>query len=67
MGSYTPEMIELPVEVLHMAVRTHESGRMHFHKHAVEGGVVIVDSLDGALAEAGEVIQSGLSPNQLIE
>lgn len=66
-GSYTPDMIEVPVEVLHMAVRTHESGRMHFHKHAVEGGVVIVDTLDGALVEAGEIMQGGLRPNQLIE
>lgn len=50
-----------------MAVRTHATGHRHFHKHAIEGGVVIVDTLDGALSEAGEVIQGGLAPNQLIE
>lgn len=66
-GSYTPDMIEIPVEVLHMAVKPHAVGARHFYKHAVEGGVVIVDTLDGALAEAGEVIQGGLFPNQLIE
>lgn len=66
-GSYTPDMIEIPLEVMHMAVRTHATGHRHFHKHAIEGGVVIVDTLDGALTEAGEVIQGGLTPNQLIE
>lgn len=29
--------------------------------------MVIVDTLDGALQEAGEIIQGGLSPSQLIE
>lgn len=66
-GSYTPQMLEVPIEVVHQAVRTHEPGHRHFHKHATEGGVVIVDTLDGALQEAGEVIQAGLSPKQLIE
>lgn len=66
-GSYTPDMIEIPLEVMHMAVRTHAPGHRHFHKHAIEGGVVVVDTLDGALTEAGEVIQGGLTPNQLIE
>lgn len=66
-GSYTPEMIEIPVEVLHMAVRAPAAGTRIFHKHAVEGGVVIVDTLDGALTEAGEIIKGDLSPNQLIE
>ncbi|KUI69464.1 hypothetical protein VM1G_05209 [Cytospora mali] len=66
-GSYTPDMVELPVELLHQAVKRHEHGQRHFHKHAVEGGVVIVDTLDGAMQEAGEVIQGGLNPSQLIE
>lgn len=66
-GSYTPDMLELPLELVHQAVKTHEKGHRHFHKHATEGGVVIVDTLDGALKEAGEVIQGGLSPKQLIE
>lgn len=66
-GSYTPDMIEIPLEVIHMAVRSHTTRHRHFHKHAIEGGVVIVDTLDGALTEAGEVIQGRLTPNQLIE
>lgn len=65
-GSYTTEMRELPVELLHQATRTHE-GHFHYHKHAVEGGVVVVDSLDGALKEAGEIIEAGLQPKQLVE
>lgn len=66
-GSYTPDMLEIPLEVVHQAVRTHEPGHRHFHKHATEGGVVIVDTLDGAMTEAGEIIQGGLTPKQLIE
>ncbi|KAH7020931.1 uncharacterized protein B0I36DRAFT_367405 [Microdochium trichocladiopsis] len=66
-GSYTPAMRELPRDLLHRAVRTHEHGHRHFHKHAVEGGVVIVDTISGALKEAGEIIDAGLDPRQLVE
>ncbi|RYP34104.1 hypothetical protein DL767_004439 [Monosporascus sp. MG133] len=65
-GSYTPRMRELPRELLLQATRT-GSGSRHFHKHATEGGAVIVDTLDGALKEAGEIIEAGLDPNQLVE
>lgn len=66
-GSYTPAMRELPVEVIQQATKTHEHGHRHFHKHVVEGGVVVVDTLDGALKEAGELIDAGLTPTQLVE
>lgn len=65
-GSYTPEMRELPRELLEQAVKVHSSGA-HFHKHAVEGGVIIVDTLDGAMKEAGEIIEACLEPRQLVE
>jgi ornithine cyclodeaminase/alanine dehydrogenase-like protein (mu-crystallin family) len=65
-GSYTPEMRELPKELLEQATR-HGAGHAHFHKHATEGGVVIVDTLDGAMKEAGEIIEAGLAPRQLVE
>ncbi|KAL8371093.1 hypothetical protein RB595_001108 [Gaeumannomyces hyphopodioides] len=65
-GSYTPDMREIPLEVLRQAVRRHPPGP-HFHKHATEGGVVVVDTLDGALKEAGELIAAGLRPDQLVE
>lgn len=65
-GSFTPEMRELPRELLDQAVKTHGHG-VHLHKHAVEGGVIIVDTLDGALREAGEIIEARLEPNQLVE
>ncbi|KAJ1324833.1 alanine dehydrogenase [Microdochium nivale] len=66
-GSYTPAMRELPRDLLLRAVRTHEHGHRHFHKHAVEGGVVIVDTISGAMKEAGEIIDAGLNPRQLVE
>ncbi|KAH8884595.1 NAD(P)-binding protein [Thozetella sp. PMI_491] len=66
-GSYTPEMRELPIELLKQATKPHEKGHMHFHKHAPEGGVIVVDTLDGALKEAGEIIEAGLEPKQLVE
>ncbi|OBT64485.1 hypothetical protein VE03_05378 [Pseudogymnoascus sp. 23342-1-I1] len=64
-GSYKPHMIEIPIEIFQQAVKPHE--HRHYHKHASEGGVVVVDTLTGCLKEAGEIIQSGLSPNQLVE
>ncbi|KAI1343087.1 ornithine cyclodeaminase [Xylariaceae sp. FL0016] len=65
-GGYTPEMRELPKELLQQATKR-EHKHMHYHKHAVEGGVVVVDTLDGALKEAGEILEAGLSPGQLVE
>ncbi len=65
-GSYKPHMIEIPKEMLLQAVRpTHD--HRHFHRHAAEGGVIVVDTLSGCLKEAGEVVQAGLSPMQLVE
>ncbi len=66
-GSHSPEMKELPVGLLRQATKPHEKGHLHFHKHAPEGGVIVVDSLDGALKEAGEIIEAGLEPKQLVE
>ncbi|KAL3423780.1 UbiD family decarboxylase [Phlyctema vagabunda] len=65
-GSYKPHMIELPVELLAQATKVHGSGH-HFHRHAEEGGVIVVDTLDSCLKEAGEIIQARLSPKQLVE
>ncbi|KAI1200203.1 UbiD family decarboxylase [Nemania serpens] len=66
-GSYTKDMRELPKELLVQATRTHQHGHLHYHKHATEGGVIVVDSLSGALKEAGEIIDAGLEPKQLVE
>ncbi|RWA07325.1 hypothetical protein EKO27_g7779 [Xylaria grammica] len=66
-GSYTKDMRELPGDLLAQATRSHQHGHLHYHKHATEGGVVVVDSLDGALKEAGEITDAGLGPKQLVE
>ena len=65
-GSYQPHMREVEPEVLHYAVRDQSTGR-HLHKHAKTGGAVVVDTLEGCLEEAGEVIAAGLGPEQLVE
>ncbi|KAJ4409133.1 hypothetical protein N0V85_004142 [Neurospora sp. IMI 360204] len=69
-GSYTPQMREVPVELIQQAIKIHDhAGKriIYHHKHAVEGGVVVVDTLDGALKEAGELIEAGLGPRHLVE
>ena len=66
-GSYTPEMRELPEGLLLQATKTHDRSKRHFHKHADEGGVIVVDTLDGVLKEAGEVIAAKIGPNSLVE
>lgn len=64
-GSYAPHMCELHPDILKAAVQ-HDHGH-HHHKHAKQGGVIIVDSLESSLKEAGEVIQAKLKPDQLVE
>ncbi|KAI0408277.1 UbiD family decarboxylase [Xylaria palmicola] len=66
-GGYARDMRELPTELLIQATRPHQRGHFHFHKHAAEGGVILVDSLTGALKEAAEIIEAGLEPKQLVE
>ena len=64
-GSYRPHMIELHPEILRQAVsRDH---KRHHHKHADKGGVIVVDSLTSCLSEAGEIIQAGVTAEQLVE
>lgn len=66
-GSLSPEKGELPVEVIQRATKKHDKPHRHFHKHAEEGGVVVVDTLEGALKDAGEIVKSGIGPTQLVE
>ncbi len=59
-------MREIPRELLLQATKASSGGR-HYHKHATEGGVIVVDTLDGVLTEAGEIIEAGLQSKQLVE
>lgn len=65
-GSYKPNMLEMHPDVLKSAVAPHHEHR-HFHKHQREGGAIIVDSVEACLQEAGEIIQAGLQPDQVVE
>ena len=64
-GSYRHHMIELHPDILRQAVAPDH--KHHHHRHAVKGGVVVVDSLEACMKEAGEVKQGGLTPEQLVE
>ncbi|CRG90312.1 hypothetical protein PISL3812_07355 [Talaromyces islandicus] len=65
-GSYKPHMTELHPDILRSEVKPHNHSH-HHHKHAQRGGVVLVDSLELCLQEAGEIVQAELKPNQLVE
>lgn len=64
-GSYRPHMVEIHPDVLRQAVAPDH--KHHHHKHADQGGVIVVDSLDACLKEAGEIIQAGVTAEQLVE
>jgi ornithine cyclodeaminase/alanine dehydrogenase-like protein (mu-crystallin family) len=65
-GSYKPHMVEIHPDIIKQNVQPEHSHR-HFHKHAPQGGAIIVDSVEACLKEAGEVIQAGLGPNEVVE
>jgi ornithine cyclodeaminase/alanine dehydrogenase-like protein (mu-crystallin family) len=64
-GSYKPHMIEVPPEVVKQAIKVHGRGH-HFHKHAEEGGAIVVDTID-CVEEAGELKQSGVPAERTVE
>ncbi|KAL4989539.1 hypothetical protein BDW68DRAFT_156541 [Aspergillus falconensis] len=65
-GSYKPNMTELHPDILREEVTVSPPHR-HFHKHVQRSGIVVVDSLDAAMKEAGELIQAEVRPNQVVE
>ena len=64
-GSYRPHMCEIHPDILRQAVAPDH--KHHHHKHAEKGGVVVVDSLEACLREAGEIMQAGIGAEQLVE
>lgn len=65
-GSYKPHMTELHPDILRDEVNVGIPHR-HFHKHTKRSGVVVVDSLDAAFKEAGEIIQAQIKAQQAVE
>ncbi|KAK1919888.1 hypothetical protein P3342_002182 [Pyrenophora teres f. teres] len=65
-GSLSPEHTELHPDILRQNVAPEHAHR-HFHKHAQQGGAVVVDSLDNCLRDAGELVQARLGPEQVVE
>ncbi|KAF2400914.1 NAD(P)-binding protein [Trichodelitschia bisporula] len=66
-GSYKPHMIEIHPDVIRQAVAKDDAHHRHFHKHAKQGGAIIVDSVESCMREAGEVIQAGLGGRDVVE
>ncbi|KAF2261596.1 NAD(P)-binding protein [Lojkania enalia] len=71
-GSYAPHMLEVDPEIIRQAVARPEGGQgrhwhHHGHRHAGGGSVVVVDSLEACLKEAGELIQAGVRSDQVVE
>jgi ornithine cyclodeaminase/alanine dehydrogenase-like protein (mu-crystallin family) len=64
-GSYKPHMCEIHPDIIRQNVAP-DHGR-HFHKHAAQGGAIVVDSVEACLKEAGEIIQAGLAPTEVVE
>ena len=58
-------MLELHPDILRQAVSPEH--KHHHHKHADKGGVIVVDGLSACLKEAGEIIQAGITAEQLVE
>ena len=68
-GSYKPHMQELHEDIIRQAVSAphkEHHGAVH-HRHASEGGAVVMDSIDGAMLEAGEIINAGIGGQGLVE
>ncbi|KAK8165351.1 hypothetical protein IWX90DRAFT_428626 [Phyllosticta citrichinensis] len=64
-GSYKPHMCEIHPDILRQAVAPQHG--QHFHKHAKEGGAIVVDSVEACLREAGELIQAKLEGHEVVE
>lgn len=61
-GSWQPDMIELDPEILRHAAERNDS-----YSPIGEKGSVLVDDLEEALVKSGEVIQSGLKAERLVQ
>jgi ornithine cyclodeaminase/alanine dehydrogenase-like protein (mu-crystallin family) len=58
-------MCEIPPEVILQAVAPAHGH--HHHKHAQQGGAIVVDSVEGCMREAGELIQAGVRSDEVVE
>lgn len=65
-GSYKPHMTELHPDILRDEVDVAAPHRP-FQKFVKRSGVVVVDSLDAAFKEAGEIIQAEVKAHQVVE
>ena len=65
-GAYKPHVAELHPDVIRQAVAPPHKG-VHLHRHARHGGVVVVDSVEACLREAGELVMAGVGAREVVE
>ncbi|KAJ5543412.1 hypothetical protein N7535_005839 [Penicillium sp. DV-2018c] len=65
-GSYKAHMAEIHPNILRDEVNVQLPHRQ-WHKQITRSGVIVVDSLDAAMKEAGEIIQAEIKPQQVVE
>ncbi|KAJ3899142.1 hypothetical protein F5879DRAFT_811416 [Lentinula edodes] len=63
-GSYTPQMKEVDTDLIMRAIPT------SFHNDEINethSPILLVDSVSACLVEAGEIIEAGIKPSQVVE
>ncbi|KAJ3988997.1 hypothetical protein F5890DRAFT_1401846 [Lentinula detonsa] len=60
-GSYTPHMKEVDTDLIMRAIPT------SFHNEEAQLPILLVDSISACFAEAGELLEAGIHPSQVIE
>ncbi|POS84151.1 hypothetical protein EPUL_004877 [Erysiphe pulchra] len=64
-GSYSPNMIELPPEIIDQAIRPQTTNHF-FQRRAEEGGAIVVDSLT-CLRDSGELVEASVRADRTVE
>jgi hypothetical protein len=66
-GGVEGQRRELPDDLVKLVTKRHVGQHRHIHKHADEGGVIVVDTLAGAMKHATELLTAGVEPGQMVE
>ncbi|KAF5392249.1 hypothetical protein D9757_001537 [Collybiopsis confluens] len=65
-GSYTPQMKEVDVELIARGIPSSSSGNTGTGT-GTSSPILLVDSIEACFTEAGELLEAGLHPDQVVE